>query len=38
MTQYVGVAGLIGVGLTILVGLALFWLLSRRASREEASV
>ena len=33
----VGVAGLIGVGLTILVGLALFWLLSRRADREKVS-
>jgi cobalt/nickel transport system permease protein len=31
----VGVAGLIGVGLTILLGLALFWLVARRSSDRE---
>ena len=31
----VGVAGLIGVGLTILVGLAVFWLVARRADARE---
>ncbi len=31
----VGVAGLIGVGLTILVGLAVFWLVSRRSTGRE---
>jgi cobalt/nickel transport system permease protein len=31
----VGVAGLIGVGLTILVGLAVFWLVSRRSAARE---
>ena len=34
----VGVAGLIGVGVTILIGLALFWLLSRRTDREKVSI
>jgi hypothetical protein len=29
------VAGLIGVGLTILVGLAVFWLVSRRSDARE---